>query len=104
MKPFQWFPNAKGGIYIKSNLEYTLLTFLLLTVYHLFIWHNIFEDCKDRNVLNLGYGWESRYILVAGSASHIAAGEMYFRRLKGWKTLWSTLTRSQSEHLNHFDI
>ena len=104
MKLFQWFPNTKGGIYIISNLEYTLLTFLLLTVYHLFIRHNIFKDCIDRNVLNLGYGWESRYILVVTRTSHIAGGEMYFRRLKGWRTLWSTLTRTQSEHLNYFEI
>ena len=87
-----------------SNLEYTLLTFLLLTVYHLFIRHNIFKDCIDRNVLNLGYGWESRYILVVTRTSHIAGGEMCFRRLKGWRTLWSTLTRTQSEHLNYFEI
>ena len=104
MKLFQWFPNTKGGIYIISNLEYTLLTFLLLTVYHLFIRHNISKNCIDRNVLNLGYGWESGYILAVGRASHIAVGEMYIRRLKGWRTLWSTLTRTQSEHLNHFEI
>ena len=104
MKPFQWFPNAKGGIYIISNLEHTLLTFLLVSVYHLFIRHNNFKDCIDRNVLNLGNGWESRYILVVGRASHIAAGEMYFKRLKGWRRQWSTLTRTQSEHLNHFEI
>ena len=104
MKVFQQFPKAKGGIYIISNLEYTLLTFSLLTVYHLFIQHNIFKDCIDRNVLNLGYGWESRYILVVGRASHIAAGEVCFRRLKGWRKLWSTLTRTQSEHLNHLKI
>ena len=97
MKPFQWFPNAKGGIYI-------ILNWLLVSVYHLFIRHNNFKDCIDRNVLNLGNGWESRYILVVGRASHIAAGEMYFRRLKGWRTQWSTLTRTQSEHLNHFEI
>ena len=96
--------NAKGGICIISNLECTLLTFLLLIVYHLFIRHNIFKDCIDRNALNLGYGWESRYILVVGRTSHIAGVEMYFRRLKGWRTLWSTLTRTQSEHLNHFEI
>ena len=96
MKAFQQFPKAKGGIYIILNLEYTLLTFSLLTVYHLFIQHNIFKDCIDRNVLNLGYGWESRYILVVGRA----CGEVYFRRLNGWRTLWSTLTRTQSKHLN----
>ena len=64
-----------------SNLEYTLLIFSL-TVYHLFIQHNILKDCIDRNVLNLGFVWESRYILVVGRASHIAAGEVCFRRLK----------------------
>ena len=104
MKAFQQFPKAKSGIYIILNLEYTLLTFSLLTVYHLFIQHNIFKDCIDRNVLNLGYGWESRYILVVVRASHIAAGEVCFRRLKGWRKLWSTLTRTQSEHLNHLKI
>ena len=87
-----------------SDLDYTLLTFLLLTVYHLFIQHNILKNCIGRNVLNLGYGWESRYILVVGRASHIAAGEVCFRRLKGWRKLWSTLTRTQSEHLNHLKI
>ena len=104
MKDFQWFPKAKGGIYIICNLEYTLVKFSLLTVYHLFIQHNILKDCIDRNFLNLGYGWESRYIFVVGRASHIAAGEVYFRRLKGWWALWSTLKRTQSEHLNHFKI
>ena len=44
---------GKGWNYCISSLEYTLLTFLLLTVYHLFILHNIFKDCIDRNVLNL---------------------------------------------------
>ena len=87
-----------------SNLEYTLLIFSLLTVYYLFIQHNILKDCIDRKVLNLGYGWESRYILVVWRASHIAAGEVCFRRLKGWRKLWSRLTRTQSEHLNHLKI
>ena len=44
---------GKGWNYCISSLEYTLLTFLLLTVYHLFILHNNFKDCIDRNVLNL---------------------------------------------------
>ena len=84
-------------LHIKSRI-YTLLTFLLLTVYHLFIRHNIFKDCIDRNVLNLGYeggggGGESRYILVVGMASHIAAGEVQLRKLKRWRTLWSLFTR-----------
>ena len=104
MKVFQQFPKAKGRIYIISNLEYTQLTFSLLTVYYLFIQHNIFKDCIDRSVLNLAYGWESRYILVVGRASHIAAGEICFRRLEGWRKLWRTLTRTQSEHLNHLKI
>ena len=39
-----------------------------------------------------------------GRASHIAVGEVEFRRLKGWRTLWSTFTRIQSEHLNQFEI
>ena len=46
----------KGWNYCISSLEYTLLTFLLLTVYHLFILHNIFKDCIDRNILNLSQG------------------------------------------------
>ena len=95
---------GKRWNYCISNLECILLTFLLFTVYHLFIQHNIFKDCIDRGVLNLGYGWESRYILVMGRASHIAVGEVEFRRLKGWRTLWSTFTRIQSEHLNQFEI
>ena len=103
MKVFSSFQRQKVE-FISLNLEYTLLTFSLLTVYHLFIQHNIFKDCIDRNVLNLGYGWESRYILVVGRASHIAAGEVCFRRLKGQRKLWSTLTRTQSEHLNHLKI
>ena len=37
----------------------------------------------DINVLNLGYGWKSRYILVVERASHIAAGEVHFKRLNG---------------------
>ena len=45
-----------------------------------------------------------RYILVVGRASHIAVGEVCFRRLKGWRKLWRTLTRTQSEHLNHLKI
>ena len=81
-----------------------MLTFSLLTVYHLFVQHNILKDCMDRNVLNLGYGLESRYILVVGRASHIAAGEVCFRRLKGWRKLWITPTRTQSEHLNHLKM
>ena len=84
---------GKRWNYCISNLECILLTFLLFTVYHLFIQHNIFKDCIDRGVLNLGYGWESRYILVMGRASHIAVGEVEFRRLKGWRALWSTFTR-----------
>ena len=104
MKLFHQFPKAKGGIYIISNLEYTLLIFSLLTVYHLLIQHNIFKDCIDRNVLNSGYGCESTYILVVGRASPIAAGEVCFRRLKRWKKLWSTLTRTRSENLNHLKI
>ena len=54
---------SKGWNYRISNIEYTLITFLLLTVYQLFIWH-IFKERVDRNVLNLGYGKESRYVLV----------------------------------------
>ena len=104
MELFHQFPKAKGGIYIISNLEYTLLIFSLLTVYHLLIQHNIFKDCIDRNVLNSGYGCESTYILVVGRASPIAAGEVCFRRLKRWKKLWSTLTRTRSENLNHLKI
>ena len=45
---------GKGWSYCTSNLEHTLLTFLLLTVYHLFIWHKIFKDLIDRNISNLG--------------------------------------------------
>ena len=45
---------GKGWNYCTSNLEHTLLTFLLLTVYHLFIWHKIFKDLIDRNISNLG--------------------------------------------------
>ena len=104
MKLFHQFPKAKGGIYIISNLEYTLLIFSLLTVYHLLIQHNIFKDCIDRNVLNSGYGCESTYILVVGRASPIAAGEVCFRRLKRWKKLWSRLTRTRNENLNHLKI
>ena len=44
---------GKGWNYCISSLEYTLLTFLLLTVYHLFILRNNSKDCIDRNVLNL---------------------------------------------------
>ena len=44
---------GKGWNYCISNLEYTLLTFSLLVVYHLFILHSIFKDCIDRNLLNL---------------------------------------------------
>ena len=65
----------------------------ILTVYHLFIQHNIFKDSIDRDVLNLGYGWESRYLLVVGRTNHIAVGEVQLRRLKGWRTLWGTFTR-----------
>ena len=82
----------KGWNYCISSLEYTLLTFLLLTVYHLFILHNIFKDCIDRNVLNLSQGG-TRYILVVERASHIAAGEVQLRRPKGSRTLWSMFTR-----------
>ena len=46
---------GKGWSYCISSLEYTLLTFLLLTVYHLFILRNIFKDCIDGNVLNLSW-------------------------------------------------
>ena len=44
---------GKGWNYCILSLEYTLLTFLLLTVYHLFILRNNSKDCIDRNVLNL---------------------------------------------------
>ena len=53
---FPVVPKGIGWNYCILNLEYTLLTFLLLTVLHLFIRHHIFKDCIDRNVLNLGYG------------------------------------------------
>ena len=38
------------------NIQHALLTFLLLTVYHLFIRHYIFKDLCGKNVWNLGYG------------------------------------------------
>ena len=42
---FQQFLKAKGTIITcTSNLEFDMLTFLLLTVYHLFIWYYIFKD------------------------------------------------------------
>ena len=95
----------KNNIFVffqMSALRTTFLTVsLLLTVYHLFIRHNIFKDCIDRNVLNLGYergGGESRYILVVGRAIHVAVGEIHLRRLKG-----GTM-ETQSEHLNQFEI
>ena len=60
-----------------SNLEYFLLTFLLLTVYH-----HIFQDRVGRNdVWNIGYGGKSIYILVF--ASLIAWREVCLGRTEG---------------------
>ena len=53
-----------------------MLTFLLLTVYHLFIWHYIFKDCIDRNVLNLGYGGNVD-IFWLGGGQVIQPGERF---------------------------
>ena len=42
--------------------------------------------------------------MVVERASHIAAGEVQSRRLKGLRTLWSMFTRDQNEHLSQFEI
>ena len=45
------------------NVKYDLLTFLLLTVYHLSISDDMSKDRISRNfVWNLSYGGDSRYI------------------------------------------
>ena len=66
------------------NLEYALLTFLLLPVYHLFIFYCIFKDSIGRNdVWNLGYGGNLDLFGFGGGANHLAGGE----GLKGLRVL-----------------
>ena len=49
METFKWFLRAKDAIIACIlNLEFALITFLTLIVYHLFIRHN-FKDRVSRN-------------------------------------------------------
>lgn len=68
MEAFQLFLRARSAIIASTlNLDYALLTFLLLTVHNLLIWHYIFKDYIGRNdVWNFGYGKKSGYVLVEG--------------------------------------
>ena len=55
---------------VALSLEYDLLSFSLLTVHHLFIWHCILKDYIGRNVWNLGYGRNLEPILDGGGKSY----------------------------------
>ena len=72
------------------NLEYPLLMFLLLAVYHLFIRHCIVKDRVGKNnVWNLGHG-ENVHIFWLQGRGVIELGKKFASRgLKVWRTLLS---------------
>ena len=78
MEAFQKFLMARRAISACIlNPAYTLLAFLLLTLYHLLIQHYIFNDHIGRNVWNLGY--KGNWDLFNWGVSHIAGGGLLAR-------------------------